>query len=141
MMMKRFVLPSLLVTLLLQTSAGALQVIVWDRDLQTKLGYGELSGSKLNLQLVTDYSGPVVVLFARDGSEKSAYSGLAARYDGVLRNGQLGLDTPGSADNVTLSKFLGSFKLSLSVQGAGQNVTLPGLKIAPEKDIKSDPKK
>ncbi|GAA4004673.1 hypothetical protein GCM10022631_14590 [Deinococcus rubellus] len=134
--MKRFVLPTLLVMLLLQTSAGALQVIVWDRDLQTKLGYGELSGSKLNLQLVTDYTGPVVVLFARDSSEKSAYSGLAPRYDGVLKNGQLNLDMPDSPDNVTLSKFLGSFKLSLSVQAAGQNVTLPGLKIAPEKDNK-----
>lgn len=132
MMMKRPTLIFLFATLL-SSSAGALQVIVWDRDLQTKLGYGEVSAGKLNLQLVTDYSGPVVVLFARDSTEKTAYSGLAPRYDGLLKNGLLNIDAP---DNVTLSKFLGSFKLSLAVQGAGQNVTLPGLKTAPEKDPK-----
>ncbi|TSA82476.1 hypothetical protein FNU79_13785 [Deinococcus detaillensis] len=125
-----------LFAMLLPASAGALQVIVWDRDLQTKLGYGEVSASKLNLQLVTDYNGPVVVLFARDSTEKNAYSGLAPRYDGLLKNGLLNINVPDNTENVTLSKFLGSFKLSLSVQSAGQNVTLPGLKTAPEKDPK-----
>lgn len=116
---------------LLHGSAGALQAIVWDRDLQTKLGYGEVVGNKLNLELVSDYSGPVVVLFARDSSEKSAYSGLASRYDGLLKNGQLTIDTANASENVTLTKFLSSFKLSLSLQSAGQNVSLPGLKVSP----------
>ena len=123
---------TLLLALLLHSGASALQVIVWDRDLQTKLGYGELSGSKLSVQLVPDYTGAVVVLFARDGSEKNSYAGLQPRYDGILRNGQLSLDTPESADNVPFAKFLSSFKLNLSLQNAAQNVTLPGLKIAPE---------
>ncbi|WP_293911698.1 hypothetical protein [Deinococcus sp.] len=130
---------TLLLALLLHSGASALQVIVWDRDLQTKLGYGELSGGKLNVQLVPDYTGAVVVLFARDGSEKNSYAGLQSRYDGVLRNGKLNLDTPDSADNVPFDRFLSTFKLGLSLQNAAQNVTLPGLKAAP--DSKSEPKK
>ncbi|AWN24139.1 hypothetical protein DKM44_13635 [Deinococcus irradiatisoli] len=133
--MKPFVL-TILCAALLQSSAGALQAIVWDRDLQTKLGYGEVVGSKLNLELVSDYSGPVVVLFARDSSEKTAYNGLASRYDGLLKNGQLTIDLDSAQENVTFSKFLSSFKLSLSLQSAGQNVSLPGLKVSPGKDNK-----
>ncbi|WP_420595680.1 hypothetical protein [Deinococcus sp.] len=129
--MKRIVLLSLLAALL-HTPAEALQVIVWDRDLQTKLGYGEVVSSTLNMQLVPDYSGPVVVLFARDDREKTTFSDLAARYDGVLRAGQLSLDVPGTPGSVTFSKFLGSFKLNLSLQSAGQSISLPGLKAAPD---------
>ena len=141
-MMKRIAL-SLLVSALL-TQAQALQVIVWDRDLQTKLGYGELSGSKLSLQLIADYSGPVVVLFARDNKEKNSFSGLLPRYDGSLRSGQLNLDVPDAASStpqsITFGKFLGGFKLTLSLQSAGQNVSLPGLKASPD-PVKTDPGK
>ena len=132
--MKRFLLLTLLAALL--SGASALQVLVWDRDLQTKLGYGDLSGSKLTMQLVSDYSGPVIVLFARDASEKNSFVGLQSRYDGLLKGGQLSLDTPDFPDNVTLSKFLGTFKLSVSVQSAAQTISLPGLKAAPDKENK-----
>ena len=139
-MTKQFALS--LVMALLLSQAQALQVIVWDRDLQTKLGYGEVLGSKLSLQLVADYSGPVVVLFARDSKEKGSFPGLLPRYDGMLRSGQLNLDVPDPASaapqDTTFSKFLGSFKLTLSVQSAGQNISLPGLKTAPD-PVKTDP--
>ncbi len=134
--MKRSLLMTFLAALL--SSASALQVLVWDRDLQTKLGYGDLSGSKLTLQLVSGYSGPVIVLFARDASEKNSFAGLQSRYDGLLKGGQLSLDVPDFPENVTLSKFLGSFKLSVAVQSAAQTISLPGLKAAPEKDNKSE---
>jgi hypothetical protein len=125
---------TIIFALLLHSGASALQVIVWDRDLVTKLGYGELSGNKLSVQLVPDYTGAVVVLFAQSSSEKekNTFSGLQSRYDGVLRGGQLSLDTSESGENVPFAKFLSTFKIGLSLQNAAQNITLPGLKVAPE---------
>lgn len=134
--MKRLVLLTLLATSLLTGSAGALQAIVWDRDLQIKLGYGELSSNKLSMRVVGNFSGPVVVLFARDDSEKNSFIGLQPRYDGFLKNGQLSVDLPDAAENVTFTKFLSSYKLTASLQNAGQNVSLPGLKASSEKDSK-----
>lgn len=133
-MMRRFAL----LLFLLLWPAQALQAIVWDRDLQTKLGYGETANGKLTIQLVDDYSGPVVLLLARESGEKGQYAGLQPRYDGVLKNGQLSLKDDGG-QALSLGKLLGPYKLSVSVQSA--SVTLPGLK-ASEKatDTKVDPK-
>lgn len=130
MMIKRF---ACLLMLLLSLPAQALQLIVWDRDLQTKLGYGESSGGKLNMQLVNDYSGPVVLLIAREGNERAMYTGLESRYDGLLKNGQLALKDD-NGQNVNLSKLLGNYKISLNIQNSAQSVSLPGLKTG------SDPK-
>ena len=118
----------LLALLCLSLPAGALQLIVWDPQLQTKLGFGEVSGGRLNLQLVGEYSGPVVALFTRDAAEKSSYPGLQPRYDGTLRGGQLSLNTP---DSTPITRFLGGYKLNLNLQNAPRPVTLPGLKGAP----------
>ncbi|MFC4456288.1 hypothetical protein [Deinococcus sonorensis] len=109
-------------------SAQALQVVIWDTQLQTKLGYGEVSGSRLNLQLVQDYTGPVVALFSRDADEKDMYPGLASRYDGTLKGGQLVLN------DLPISRFLSSYKLSVSLQSAAKTLSLPGLKTPPGKD-------
>ncbi|MFD1731739.1 hypothetical protein ACFSC4_12730 [Deinococcus malanensis] len=37
---------------------------------------------------------------------------------------------------MTLSKFLATFRLSVSVQSTGQTLTLPGLKVAGPDNIK-----
>ena len=134
-------LPALLtlLTLLTAAPAQALKVMVVDAELQSTLGYGETSGGRLNLQLVGNYNGPVVLLFAQTDAEKKAglFPGLQARYDGTLRGGVLSLSEssanrasalsfPGSANPVTLDKFLKGFKLTLGVNTPA--VTLPGLK-------------
>ncbi|GGK40235.1 hypothetical protein GCM10008955_37490 [Deinococcus malanensis] len=133
--MSRFLIPLLL--LVLASPAGALQFIVWDRDFQTKVGYGESSGGKFNVQLLPRYSGPVVVLFSQTDEERrrATFPTLLSRYDGFLRGGQLIIETPGN-DDVTLSKFLATFRLSVSVQSTGQTLTLPGLKVAGPDNIK-----
>ncbi|WP_175607514.1 hypothetical protein [Deinococcus marmoris] len=138
--MTRILLPLLCLTALVP-AAGALKVQVWDRELQTKVGDGESSGSKLVMQFVGDYDGPVVVLFAQTDEEKSRvmFPGLKSSYNGSLSKGQLTLQVPGvsgasvtrdSAANtsLTLSKFLTPFKLTLSAQPAGLSLSLPGLK-------------
>lgn len=130
MMIKRFA--SLFLLSLLSLPAQALQVIVWDRDLQTKLGYGETLGSKLNMQLVSDYSGPVVILMARDGNEKTTYTGLQSRYDGLLKNGQLSFKDDND-QTLNLVKLLNNYKISVTFQSASQSISLPGLR-------NSDPK-
>lgn len=147
-MMKRAAL-TLLSLLAFASPAQALKLIVWDGELQTKLGAGESSGSKFSVQLVKDYSGPVKVIFSQSADEKSKgqFNGLLNSYDGILKNGQLTLLVPdaegdrplakstlqvpinGAAaapsssppqNNLTLNRFLQQFKLSVSVQTTGQ---------------------
>ncbi|MFC4640099.1 hypothetical protein [Deinococcus hohokamensis] len=127
----------LLTLLALATPAQGLQLIVWDREFQTKVGYGESSGGKFNVQLLSRYSGPVVVLFSQTDEERrrAAYPTLLSRYDGVLRGGQLTLQPPGN-DDVTLTRFLAVYRLSVAVQSGGQTLTLPGLKVAGPDNIK-----
>ena len=134
-MMTRILIPLLCLTALAPAAQG-LKVQVWDRELQTKVGDGETSGSRLIMQFVGDYDGPVVVLFAQTDEEKSrvTFPGLKSSYNGVLSKGQLTLQLPGAAGanaantSLTLSKFLSPFKLTLSAQPAGQALSLPGLK-------------
>ena len=121
----------LLLAALTSAPAQAVQLVVWDPQLQTKLGYGEVSGGKLTLQLVPDYSGPVVALFSREDSEKNSYLGLMPRYSGQLRGGTLTLEDGGSV--LSLSRFLAAFKLTPSLQNPVKTFSLPGLKAPTEK--------
>ncbi|WP_051668337.1 hypothetical protein [Deinococcus frigens] len=142
------ILISLLCLTALAPTAGALKVQVWDRELQTKVGDGESSGSKLMMQFVGDYDGPVVVLFAQTDEEKSraTFPGLKSSYNGTLSKGLLTLQVPGTSGaspantSLTLSKFLIPFKLTLSAQPAGQSLSLPGLKTT-ESAAKDSPSK
>lgn len=127
--MKTFSRPLRLLLVLAALSAvpaQAVQLVVWDPELQTKLGFGETVGNKLNLQLVPDYSGPVVALFSRESGEKNSYPGLLPRYSGQLRGNVLTLEDGGST--VSLSKFLSAFKLTPSLQNSVRTFSLPGLK-------------
>lgn len=135
--MKMSRLLPLLTLLVLATPAQALQLMVWDRAFQTKVGYGESSGGKFNVQLLSRYSGPVVVLFSQTDDERhrAAFPALLSRYDGGLRGGQLTLQPPGN-DDVSLSRFLAAYRLSVAVQSGGQTLTLPGLKVAGPDNIK-----
>ncbi|EYB67094.1 hypothetical protein DEIPH_ctg052orf0107 [Deinococcus phoenicis] len=119
---------ALLTLLTLAAPAQALKLIVWDRELQTKLGYGETSGSRMTVQLVKDYTGPVVALFSREDDEKARglYPTLQSRYDGTLKAGQLTLDVQNTP--VTLLKLLGGLKLTLVLQPTSQVFVLPGLR-------------
>lgn len=85
----------LLSLLALAAPAQALKLIVWDSELQTKLGAGESSGNKFSVQLVKDYSGPVKVIFSQSADEKTKglFPGLQSSYDGTMKNGQLTLLT------------------------------------------------
>lgn len=125
---------ALLTLLPLAAPAQAVRLIVWDRELQTKLGYGETTGEQMKVQLVKDYSGPVVVLFSREDEEKTRglYPALKSRYDGDLKAGQLTLDTPNGP--VTLARFLAGFGMTLQAQPAGQSLSLPGLRALPVSD-------
>lgn len=141
-MMKR---PLLLLSVLLALCPPALglKLTVRDPELQTSLGYGESSGGKFNVKLVADYEGPVVVLFSQSDDEKSrgVFPGLKNSYDGVMRGGQLFLNTDVAAaasakatgvsptlrsmsvpaTGTSLGRFLQPFKLTVSLQTTGQS--------------------
>ena len=141
-MMKR---PLLLLSALLVLCPPALglKLTVRDPELQTSLGYGESSGGKFNVKLVADYEGPVVVLFSQSDDEKSrgVFPGLKNSYDGVMRGGQLFLNTDVAAaasakatgvsptlrsmsvpaTGTSLGRFLQPFKLTVSLQTTGQS--------------------
>lgn len=141
-MMKR---PLLLLSALLALCPPALglKLTVRDPELQTSLGYGESSGGKFNVKLVADYEGPVVVLFSQSDDEKSrgVFPGLKNSYDGVMRGGQLFLNTDVAAaasakvtgvsptlrsmsvpaTGTSLGRFLQPFKLTVSLQTTGQS--------------------
>jgi hypothetical protein len=121
-----------LLALLTTVPAQALQLVVWDTQLQTKLGYGESSGNKLNVHLVSDYSGPVIALFSQDDDDNDAYQALEDRYSGQLKSGVLTLEDD-SGSLVSLSKFLAPFKLTPTIQNAAKSFSLPGLKSPPGK--------
>lgn len=123
-------LTALLTTLLLSSPAAALQLIVWDRDLSTKLGDGESSGGKVTVRLAGDYNGPVVVLFAPTDEERSrgTFPGLKSRYVGTLVNGQLNLFPEERSAAQTITKFLTTFKLNVNVQVTTAPLSLPGLR-------------
>jgi len=104
----------------------AVELVVWDTQLQTKLGYGETVGNKLTLQLVPDYSGPVIALFSRDDTEKGSFPGLMPRYSGMLKSGVLILNDNGTP--LPLNKFLAQYKLTPSLQNPVKTFSLPGLK-------------
>ena len=148
-MMKRL-FPLLAVFTLLASPAGALKMSIWDREMQTTLGAGESSGSRFNVQLIKNFSGPVIVIFSQTEDEKksNAFSGLQNRYDGVLKNGQLTLmpelpespdkpdakftPTPGNQTSnsarsvgLTLTKLLQQFKLTVSLQTTSQTNPAP----------------
>lgn len=98
-MMKRL-LSLLAVFTLLPSPAQALKMSIWDRDMQTTLGAGESSGNRFNVQLIRNFSGPVIVIFSQTNDEKrnATFKNLQNRYDGVLKNGELTLmsDLPDS---------------------------------------------
>ena len=121
-----YVLALTLAALLSLAPAQAVQLVVWDTQLQTKLGFGGSVGGKLNLQLVTDYSGPVIALFSRDDSEKNSYPGLMPRYSGQLKGGMLTLEDGGTSQ--TIGKFLAAYKLVPVLQNTPKTFSLPGLK-------------
>lgn len=133
-MMKKASL-TLLALMALTTPAQALKLIVWDRELQTKVAYGESIAGKFTVKFDKDYSGPVVALFSQTDDEKDrgTYAGLQSRYEGVLRGGQLllgesaqpgALSAPanrsGRAGTLSLGKLLEPYKLAVSVQPTSQ---------------------
>lgn len=127
-------LPLALLTLFaLASSAQALKLTVWDPELQLKVGYGETSGTRMTVQLVRDYSGPVKVVFSREEDEKarSLYPSLQSSYPGTLKAGQLTLEVGNTT--VTLARFLSGLKLTLTSQPTGQIFSLPGLRNVTDK--------
>ena len=129
--MTRFRILATLLLLTLASGAGALKLSIWDPELQIQVGYGETSGSRMTVQLVRNYSGPVVLLFSRndDEKERGVYASVQRSYPGILKAGQLTLEV-GNTEQ-TLARFLAGLKLSLTVQPAGQSFTLPGLRTTP----------
>ncbi|PNY82933.1 hypothetical protein [Deinococcus koreensis] len=125
-----------LTVLALAAPAQALEMIVWDRELQTKLGDGKSVGGKFNVRMVDNYEGPVVILFALTDDEKArgSFPNLKSRYNGLLSGGELSLQAPAQGGEralnttLSLSKFLTPYKLTLNIQPAGQSLSLPGLK-------------
>ncbi len=118
------------------SSAQALKLSIWDRELQTKLGDGESNGNKFIVRLVSGYTGPVVVLFALTDEEKNKniFQTLKNRYVGNLNEGQLILQLPLASNvdaqtfvsptttssvptsNISVSKLLGNYKFQVNLK-------------------------
>ncbi|MPY67039.1 hypothetical protein F8S09_10110 [Deinococcus sp. SDU3-2] len=126
--MTRLLTLATLLLLTLVSGAGALKLRVFDPELQLNLGYGESSGGRMTVQLVRNYSGPVVLLFSRSEDERNEglFLNLQPRYLGTLKAGQLTVEV-GNTEQ-TLTRFLSGLKLSLTLQPVSQSFTLPGLR-------------
>lgn len=99
----------------LSAPAAALDMMVWDQNLETKLAYGELESGVIRGKVVRDAQGGVVILFSRSDVERrrSQYPGLRSRYEGELRGGQILIKLSGGLQ--TLEQFLASYKLKLEL--------------------------
>jgi hypothetical protein len=131
---------SLLLTLLaLATPAQALKLTVWDPEIKIKVGYGETTASRMTVELLQNYNGPVKLVFAREEDEKARglYPTLQSSYEGALKAGTLTLNIGNTT--VTFSKFLSNLKLTLVLQPTGQIFTLPGLRTATDPTDKPTP--
>ena len=95
--------------------AGALDMMVWDQNLDTKLAYGESAGGVMRGQMVRDASGRVVILFSRSDPERARaqYPGLRSRYEGEVRGSQVLIKLPGGLQS--LEQFLASYRLKLDL--------------------------
>ena len=100
--------------------AQALDMMVWDKALQTKLAYGQTeqtaSSKVLSGQVLRGASGPVVVLFSLDEAEKArrAFGTLESRYEGELKDGKLLLKLPGGVQS--LEKLLEGYGFKLDLK-------------------------
>lgn len=94
---------------------SALDMMVWDRSLQTKLAYAESEGAVMRGKVISDAQGSVVILFSRSDVERgrAQYPGLRTRYEGEVRAGQVLVKLPGGLQ--TLEQFLASYKLKLQL--------------------------
>lgn len=74
---------------LLCTGAGALQVVIMDRDLQSTLGTGQSVNGRLSLRLAEGASGPVVVFIKDDNGQTSSFPGELRAGQVTLQSGSL----------------------------------------------------
>lgn len=101
----------------LAAPVGALDMMVWDGELQTKLAYGQTgAGEKLRGEVLQGAGGPVVVLFSLSDAEKNhrAFAGLQARYEGVIKGDKLLLKLPSGLQS--LEQFLAERGLELELR-------------------------
>lgn len=101
------------------TQAHALDMMIWNTGMETKLAYGESQGQVLRGQIVREAAGSVVILFSRSDVERSRslYSSLKTRYEGEIRGGQIFVKLPGGMQ--PLEKFLDGYKLRLNLDEKG----------------------
>lgn len=114
--------------LLFGTTSQALKLVVWDTELQAKVGWGESQDGKFRVSFVAKYNGPVVMVFSQTAQEKKKhmFPDLKNKYEGVLKDSRLNIDVSAYSDDddsdendddktelVTLGKFLKKYKLTL----------------------------
>ena len=118
-MMKKTVL-ALAALSALSLPAQALKLTLWDRDLQTKVAYGESVGGKFNVKFDKDYEGPVIALFSQTDDERArgSFGGLQSSYTGRLQDGQIVLEV--ASKSVPLARLLQTFKLPVTLQPSGR---------------------
>ena len=102
------------------TQAHALDMMIWNESMETKLAYGESQGQVLRGQLVRSASGSVVILFSRSDTEqgRSLFPGLKSRYEGEIRGGQVWVKVPGSGMQ-PLEQFLAAYRLKVDLDPVG----------------------
>lgn len=99
----------------LAAPASALEMMVWDSQLQTKLAYGESENGVLRGQVVRGVADDVIILFSKSDLERgrAQFAPLRARYEGEIRGGQIMIKVPGGLQ--TLEQFLMPYRLKLSL--------------------------
>lgn len=101
------------------TQAHALDMMIWNTGMETKLAYGESQGQVMRGQIVRGAAGSVVILFSRSEVERnrSLYSSLKSRYEGEIRGSEVMIRLPGGPES--LQEFLAGYKLKLDLQETG----------------------
>lgn len=99
--------------------AHALDMMIWNTGMETKLAYGESGGNVMRGQIVRGASGHVVILFSRSDGERgrSLYGNLGTRYEGEIRGGQVLVKLPSGLQ--PLEQLLAGYKLKLNLEETG----------------------
>lgn len=115
------------------SSSQALTLIVWDTEMQTKVGWGKSQNDKFLLSVLPDYDGPVIAVFSPSDKEKAnnSYSKLKNRYNGQLKKSKLSLElvtTDSTTNNAVANRVIAQTSKSSSTNRSNKtNIELVSL--------------
>lgn len=101
----------LLGSLTLLPQAHGLEMMVWNKSMQSKLAYGKSESGRLRGEIVRGAEGAAVILFSTSEAEKRSgpLAGLELRHEGEIKNNQIFVKR--GEKSLPLAEFLEPYKM------------------------------